>query len=90
MSSMYTTEPKPNEDDLRLRAHILLLIEKLGFCGSECSIDTYLGVVPIDRFTLRFPGGSATGSYQQLVEVLSSARTTEQFVANCWATEILD
>lgn len=90
MTGMFTTEPKPNEDDLRLRAHVLLLAAKLGIWASDCAIDTYLGELPIDKFTLRFPGGSATGSYRQMVAVLSRAKTREQFIADCWAAEILD
>jgi hypothetical protein len=90
MTCMSITEPKPNDDDLRLRAHILLLASKLGIWATDCRIDTYLGELPIDKFTLRFPGGSATGSYRQMVAVLSGAKTREQFIADCWADEILD
>jgi hypothetical protein len=87
---MYTTDPKPSEDDVRIRAHILLLASKLGIWASECKFDTYLGELPIDRFTLQFPGGSATGSYLQIASVLTGAKTREQFIADCWAAEILD
>lgn len=90
MLCMYIIEPKPSEDDLRLRAHILLLAGKLGIEASDCIIDTYLGELPIDKFTLRIPGGSATGSYLQMVAVLSHAKTREQFIADCSAAEILD
>jgi hypothetical protein len=87
---MYTADPKPNEDDMRLRAHILLRATKLGIWATDCKIDTYLGELPIDRFTLRFSGGSATGSYLQMVAVLTGAKTREQFIADCWVEGILD
>jgi hypothetical protein len=86
---MYTTEVKPSEVDARIRIHMLLLATKF-FPATYCTIDTNLGEFPIDKFTLRFPGGSATGSYRQISGALFGAQSQAEFVADCRMAGILD
>ena len=87
---MLTIDHRPSEDDLWLRGHILSLTTNLGIWATDCTIDAYLGASPTDSFTLRFPGGSATGSYRQMISVLTGEKTFDRFVADCWVEGILD
>ena len=80
----------PNEDDTRLRLQLITLAESAGIEPCECSVVTYAGEVPIDKCTLRIPGGAATGTFEQLVGVLLASTSLAEFKRLCRMARILD